>query len=89
MVETGLEASPTGRGQQDESQLGPPCSLEAASGQGHQRQGTALGYIISKISLCSGSQNFRRGVLPWLSQPCVSKAQMSSGFPHYPDRSRH
>lgn len=64
MVETGLKASPTGRGEQDESQLGPLCSLEAASGQGHQRQGTALGYMISKITLGSGSQNFGREDAP-------------------------
>lgn len=61
MVETGLEASSTGREEQDIAQLGPPCSLETASGQGHQRKGTALGYMISKITLCSGSQNFGRG----------------------------
>lgn len=60
MVETGLEASPTGRREWDAAQLGPPYILETAPGQGHQRKGTALGYTISKITLCSGSQNFWR-----------------------------
>lgn len=80
MVETGLKTSPTGRGEQDAAQLGSPCSLETASGQGHQREGTALGYMISKITLCSGSQNFGRECFLGSHSPAFQRYRWALAF---------
>lgn len=73
MVEVSLKASPTARGEQHETQVGPPTALSV---QGHQRKGTALSYAISKLTLSPDSQLSRRGnALLALTKQLLARAE--------------